>query len=76
MMLSQYQATTDVEEVDLNLIEALLHFVCGEGQHKAATGTSEKSSPVDGAILIFLPGTSPLLYKHHTNLPYALLPLK
>jgi len=52
VLLSQYQATTDVEEVDLNLIQALLEFVCGEGQH----ARQDQTSVVQGAVLVFLPG--------------------
>ena len=52
LLLSQYQATTDMDEVDLDLIQALLEFVSGEGQH-ARQGDA---SVVQGAVLVFLPG--------------------
>ena len=50
--LSRYQATTDAEEVDLNLIEALLGFVSGAHQQ----GTAQAEGVVEGAVLVFLPG--------------------
>ena len=52
LLLSQYQASTDADEVDLDLIDELLCFVCGEGRH-ARKKDGEASL---GAILVFLPG--------------------
>ena len=57
LLLSQYQATTDADEVDLNLIEALLAFVCGEGHH----ARPDAAEPILGAVLVFLPGAQTLL---------------
>ena len=53
LLLSQYQATTDTDEVDLDLIQALLEFVSGERQH-AQQGDA---AVAQGAVLVFLPGT-------------------
>lgn len=56
LLLSRYQATVDADEVDLDLIEQLLCFVCGEGHYaRSQEGTT-------GAILIFLPGRYPMTY--------------
>ena len=57
MLLSQYQATTDAEEVDLRLIESLLLFVSGEA--KPSSNDKDADSTVDGAALVFLPGKTP-----------------
>jgi ATP-dependent RNA helicase DHX36 len=54
LAVSQYQAATDADEVDLDLIEALLMYICGEGPYRRAE--EQDSSP--GAVLIFLPGTA------------------
>lgn len=57
LLLSQYQATTDAEEVDLRLIESLLLFVSGEA--KPGSNDKQSDSTVDGAVLVFLPGRKP-----------------
>eukprot|EP00898_Chlorokybus_atmophyticus_P000428 jgi/Chlat1/1386/Chrsp12S02051 len=51
--LSKYQASTNMDEVDLNLIEMLLEYICGGGWQAAQGGAN--LAP-DGAILVFLPG--------------------
>lgn len=53
LQLSHYQATTDAEEVDLQLIERLLLFVCGEIENDRG---KLESTAVQGATLVFLPG--------------------
>ncbi|BDA50474.1 3'-5' RNA helicase YTHDC2 [Coccomyxa sp. Obi] len=52
LAVSQYQASTDADEVDLALIEALLMYICGEGPYRRA----EEQDAALGAVLIFLPG--------------------
>lgn len=54
LALSQYHAATDADEVDLDLIEALLMYICGEGPYKRA----EEYDLTLGAVLIFLPGAA------------------
>lgn len=60
LALSHYQSNTDVDEVDIGLIEELLLFVCGEKrQGQTVKGLDAAISAVDSdasAILIFLPG--------------------
>ncbi|KAI8103615.1 hypothetical protein M9435_004950 [Picochlorum sp. BPE23] len=60
LALSHYQSNTDVDDVDIGLIEELLLFVCGEKrQGKAVEGLDAAISAVESdasAILIFLPG--------------------
>lgn len=57
LAVSQYQASTDADEVDLALIEALLMYICGEGPYRRA----EEQDAALGAVLIFLPGV-PFLF--------------
>ena len=57
LAVSQYQASTDADEVDLALIEALLMYICGEGPYRRA----EEQDAALGAVLIFLPGADFLL---------------
>ena len=54
--ISQYQANTDADEVDLALVEALLMYVCGEGVYKRE---GEDFNAAQGGVLIFLPGMAP-----------------
>jgi HrpA-like RNA helicase len=54
LALSHYQSNTDADEVDLDLIEALLSYICGEGKFSAST--TEEKSQQQGAVLIFFPG--------------------
>eukprot|EP00889_Picochlorum_renovo_P003077 jgi/Picre1/30107/NNA_005476.t1 len=58
--IKHYQSNTDVDDVDIGLIEELLLFVCGEKrQGKAVEGLDAAISAVESdasAILIFLPG--------------------
>ena len=54
LAISQYQASTDADEVDLDLIEALLMYICGEGPYSR----DEEQDVSLGAVLIFLPGAS------------------
>ncbi len=61
LAVSRYQASTDADEVDLSLIEALLMYICGEGPYSRA----EEQGASLGAVLIFLPGASLLLYCSH-----------
>jgi len=56
LALSQYQAGADADEVDLDLIEQLLEHVCGEGRFRRL----DTPVPALGAVLIFLPGKTPL----------------
>ena len=54
--LSEYQAATDADEVDLQLIVSLLGRLCSDPSlslQSAGTATAAL-----GAILVFLPGTS------------------
>lgn len=37
-------------QVDLDLLEALLEYVCGDGRHKSVEDVLE------GAVLVFMPG--------------------
>lgn len=46
LRLASYQAATDADEVDLDLLMALLEYICG----------ADARSAVGGAILVFLPG--------------------
>lgn len=63
MALSHYQANTDVDEVDVDLIESLLCFIYGERHLKKKK--KESQSPFfgfsDGAVLVFLPGWDEIL---------------
>ena len=52
LAVSRYQAATDADEVDLDLIEALLLYICGEGPYKR---DEDQNVPM-GAVLVFLPG--------------------
>ena len=55
--MSVYQAGQDADEVDLQLIEALLMYVFGEGRFRR----EGEDGAVHGAVLVFLPGVlSPL----------------
>ncbi len=63
LAVSQYQASTDADEVDLALIEALLMYICGEGPYRRA----EEQDAALGAVLIFLPGAPYLLVSPHPN---------
>ena len=59
LALSHYQAMTDADEVDLDLIELLLCYICGEGQFQRRNEVSTRhdaDKEILGAILIFLPG--------------------
>ena len=46
------QATTDADEVDLNLLTTLLEYVSGEGAYQR----DDNSGKQQGAVLVFLPG--------------------
>ena len=52
--LSDYQATTDADEVDLKLIVALLGRLCDDPQYSLQS--TEPGSAALGAMLVFLPG--------------------
>ena len=66
--LSDYQAATDADEVDLQLIAALLGRLCSDpGFSLAAVGPA---SAALGALLVFLPG------QHHPHgLPSSFMAL-
>ena len=51
-MLSQYQREADADEVDLDIILALLKYLCTTSQDRL--GVTSKGTL--GAILVFLPG--------------------
>ena len=53
-MLSQYQTQADADEVDLELVVALLRHLCSSPD--SMLGLTSKGSL--GAILVFLPGKS------------------
>lgn len=55
LAISHYQSTTDVEEVDLGLIEELLKFICGSGSQSSLHDIPQASQEAN-AILVFLPG--------------------
>lgn len=55
LALTHYQSNTDADEVDLQLIEELLKYICGEGKFRAAAAAAQTEGSL-GAILIFLPG--------------------
>ena len=63
LALSHYQSNTDLDEVDVGLIEELLMYVCGEKTPASNTGdfrlVQDAVSAVEqdaNAILVFLPG--------------------
>ena len=64
LALSHYQSNTDMDEVDLGLIEELLLVICGEKKHSISGNGANKivEHAIAGveqdanAILIFLPG--------------------
>ena len=55
LALAQYQASTDADEVDLALIEALLMYVAGEGPYRREDEERVPGQAL-GAVLVFLPG--------------------
>ena len=55
LALSHYQSNTDADDVDLDLIEALLSYICGEGKFGAQQAQQETTGQ-QGAVLIFFPG--------------------
>jgi HrpA-like RNA helicase len=55
LALSHYQSNTDADEVDLDLIEALLSYICGEGKFSTENKNRAEESQ-QGAVLIFFPG--------------------
>lgn len=52
--LSEYQASSDADEVDLDLIVALLQRLCSRPE--LSLQSSGPGSAALGAILVFLPG--------------------
>jgi len=60
LALSHYQSNTDADEVDLDLIEALLSYISGEGRFSTSAETKnsaeESQKSQQGAVLIFFPG--------------------
>lgn len=55
-LVSQYQRGNDPDEVDLELIELLLQYICREGKFRSARLAEGQAGPPDGAVLVFLPG--------------------
>lgn len=56
LALSHYQSNTDADEVDLDLIEALLSYICGEGKFAQGAQQAQQDAAAQGAVLIFFPG--------------------
>ena len=63
MALSHYQSNTDLDEVDIGLIEELLLYACGEKKPANNAGdfqlVQDAVSAIDqdaNAVLVFLPG--------------------